>query len=522
MKNLQKKIYKKLFFYWLEIDFNKNMDLLEKFRLKNHLKKQLGKGIDKNLKNNDDVDYKRIIHESNNLLDLISSMIISMYSEYDYIPADRESISEEAEFISKSFIQAYTESKSKDVVDIISYLCIPKMKIDSNNLNSIKNIDFIKGIDNNSSELIDKYKTMPLVDKLDQIFKLLNDKYNKKYKKRFRPGLNHYAVGLWYIIYQCVKDVKNFSREYNINYIDDGEQRCLFNFFNLYIHKVLFTGKLLIPYEDRKVIFAASAIHPAQDDYIDREEIDEKIINDIYSKIEGKQIDCNDERVVAIFNLIDVIYEKYNPKDNKELVEILKELHYWQIESTKQKLKNCAEDELLNISFMKGGYAFAFYGYIALGRMNMLEFRHFYGMGAIFQIMDDLHDIEIDLENNIETIWTKHIYNNQNADEVINGIIEVQRNFESITGPFKSLKRPVFLRRMELFAVRLDLFKFYLQNKKYFSDYIFDEFKDITQYDLDTYIEAYKMSMSNLKTMDEFEHILIGIKNSYTKQFYNK
>lgn len=516
MKNLQKNIYKKLFFYWLETDLNKNMDLLERFRLKNHLKKQLGRGIKKNLKNNDEIDYKNAIDESNNLIDWISSMIISMYSEYDYIPANHKSINEEAEFISKSFIQAYKESKSKDKVDIISYLCIPQIKIDNKKLDSIKNID------NNDLAFIDKYKTMTLPDKLDQVFKVLNNQYNKKYKKKFRPGLNHYAVGLWYIIYQCVKDVKNFSKEYNINYIDDGEQRCLFNFFNLYIHKVLFTGKLLIPYDDRKVIFAASAIHPAQDDYIDREKVDEKVINDIYLKIEGKQIDCDDETAVSIFKLIDIIYEKYNPKENKVLVETLKELHYWQIQSSKQKSKNCNEDDLLNISFMKGGYAFAFYGYIALGRMDTLEFRHFYGMGAIFQIMDDLHDIEIDLDNNIETIWTKHIYNEKKADEVINGIIDVQKKFESITGPFSSLKRPVFLRRMELFAVRLDLLKFYLQNSKYFSNYIFDQFNDIIPGDLDKYIKKYKYSMNSIKSIDDFEAILMEIKRSYTKQFYNK
>jgi len=50
----------------------------------------------RNLNNNDDIDYKNTIDASNNLIDWISSMIISMYSEYDYIPVNHKSINEEA------------------------------------------------------------------------------------------------------------------------------------------------------------------------------------------------------------------------------------------------------------------------------------------------------------------------------------------------------------------------------------------------------------------------------------------
>lgn len=511
MKYFYKKISKKIFFYWLEKDFNKNLDLLEKFKLQEKLKKEVKKSITRSKKINIDTGYIEYADSMDSIIDWICSMVISMYCEYDYIPSDMGSLDKEAKFITQSFINAYKNGKIKKDIDIISYLCIPNRPIFNKG-----NID----INNNDIKLkIDEYKQMDYFDRIDSLFKKLSEIYDAKYKKRFRPGLKHYALGLWYITYQCVLDVKNFSREYNINYIDDGEQRCFFNVLNLYIHKVLFTGKLLQPEEDRRVIFAASAIHPAQDDYIDKQEVDKSIINDIYLKIEGKEVVAKDKNVKIIFDLIDIIYKKYPVEKHENLVEILKKLHYWQLKSTKQKLKNCDEDELLNISLMKGGYAFAFYGYIALGKMDFLEFRHFFGMGGIFQIMDDLHDIEIDINDNIETIWTKHIYNNTKADEVINGIIEIQREFESITGPFKSLKRPVFLRRMELFAVRLDLFKFYLQNNKYFSEYILEDFKNLLTPNLEEYIDKYKNNMNNLKTMEEFQVILLAIKDSYIRQF---
>lgn len=520
MKNLYKRISKRIFFYWLERDLNRNLDLLEKFKLQKHLKNEVDKNIKREKKNNSIDGNTQYLENTSDAVDWICSMVISMYSEYEYIPCERDSLEEEAQFVSELFIKAYKKGKIKEEVDIISYLCIPNKPLPINKDKNEKSINNLLN-EKNLEEKINEINHMDFNKRLDKVFETLSKIYDKKYKKRLRPGIKHYALGLWYVTYQCALDVRNFSCEYNINYVDDGEQRCLFNVFNLYIHRILFTGKLLLPIEDRRVIFAAAAIHPAQDDYIDKQEVNDDIINDINMKIEGKDVELKDENVKPIFDLIDVIYDTYNPANHKYLVEIIKNLHYWQIESTKQKRKGCDEEELLNISFMKGGYAFAFYGYIALGRMTMLEFRHFFCMGAIFQIMDDLHDISIDIKDNIETIWTKLIYNNNKADEAINGIIEVQKMFESITGPFDTLKRPVFLRRMELFAVRLDLFKFYLQHNEYFSEYIFDDFKDLLPCDLEDYINQYKKGINNIKTINEFESILISIKNSYVKRFKN-
>lgn len=503
INNIKNKLLKGIFFYWIKKDFNRYMDLLEDYKLRRYVQNNLS----------DEIKKTQYIP---NAIDYVASFIISMYSQCDKIPNALNSIDQEAKFLVKEFLEGYNLAIEKKDYDLLKYFAIPKIEFTEQEK---KIFQEKKKKFQSNSQMYSEFKSKSYKELLDKGLELTNKFYNGKHKRFWRPGLKHYGVAIWCIIYQCVKDVRNFSEEYKINYIEDGEQRCLFNFFNLYIHGILFTGEVLLPIETRKVMFAASALHPVQDDYIDNNEVSDEILNDIYIKLLGRDVECKVPEVKPIFDFIDVIYNKYNPKEHPILMEIFIQLHKWQCKSVNQKKEKLEDNELLEISFMKGGYAFAFYGYLALGEMDILQFRHFFGMGAIFQIMDDLHDIEIDLKNNVETIWTKKINDDIETDEALYGIIGVQRKFESLTTTISSLKRPVFLRRMELFAVRLDLMKFYLANRKYFSDKLIDNVQYRFNIELRPYIDGYKLRLDKLKTMDDFEKMLIDIKNSYTKAF---
>lgn len=507
LNKLKKKIIKPLFFYWIKKDFNRNLDLLEVYKLRKYIKKNISKESIQEAQIPDLVDY-------------ISSFVISTYSNPTEIPAGHKTIDEEAKFIVKELIEAYKISVNNKECDLVEYLGIPKLDLteEQRELFLSKSKEVI-----DEKEIYELQKKGDFKEKLDYIFGIVDKYYKENYKRFWRPGVKHYAIAIWYIIYLCVNDVDNFSKEYKIEYIDDGEQRCLFNYFNLYIHNVLFTGEILLDVDTRKTIFAASAIHPAQDDYIDKNNVTEESIELINRAIKGEIIEVGDEALKPTINLINFIYSRYPAKENPKLVDILLQLNKWQANSiTQKKKKDIDEEELLEISFMKGGYAFAFYGYIALGKMNSMDFRHFFGMGAIFQIMDDLHDIEIDLKDSVETIWTKRINKNMKADEVIYGIIGVQKRFEEITNEIETLKRPVFLRRMELFAVRLDLTKFYFINRKYFSDDILENFELVYDVKIEEYLNEYELQMDQIKTMDEFKKVLIDIKNSYVKAFIKR
>lgn len=506
LSKLKNRIAKKMLFHWVEKDFAINMDLLEEYKLRRHIQNNLS-------------DVSEESDFMPNIVDYIAAFVISMYSEYDNIPEPLNTIDEEADFVVREFIAAYKTAIKEKEYDLLKYFAIPEIEITENEKELFK--EKAHDFQSNEGQLFN-LEDKDFKQLLDKVFELAGKNYRGRSKKFWKPGLKHYAVAIWCVIYQCVRDVSSFSQEYQINYVEDGEQRCLFNFFNLYIHGILFTGKLLLPIEDRRIMFAASALHPAQDDYIDNNEVSKEILDDIHRKLLGQDVQCRDPKAKSVFDLVDVIYNRYKPEEHPKLVEIFIKLHEWQCKSMFQKSKKLKEEELLEISFMKGGYAFAFYGYIALGEMNAMQFRHFFGMGAIFQIMDDLHDIEIDIENEVETIWTKRINENLDTDEAMYGIIGTQRKFESITNEIPSLRKPVCIRRMELFAVRLDLGKFYLSNRKYFSNDLICNIQHRFGFDAEPYIDGYKLKLDQLKSMDDFKTVLLSLKDSYTKEFMGR
>ena len=479
---------------WVQRDFNKKVTMLEQFKLRQHLQKEI--------KVDEQVAADDFTLDSGSI-DRLAQFAISMYRDNGVAPEVHDTIADEVEFIVQSFLDIYFRAMETKEVSLFNYFAIPE-KDKSENKMAVLNGHLLK---------IEHSEGM----KVEEVFKILNRYIDKSHRTFWKPKVEHYAVAIWYIIYECIDDLIRFSAKHRISYMEDGEQRCLFNYFNLYIHGVITTGKLLLPEDLREVMFAASAIHPAEDDFIDRNEVTEDMIIQMEKKIKGEEISSEFEDVNAVFRLIDIIYEKYPATSNPDLVEILLKLHEWQIFSLRQKKNDLDEREILEISLKKGGYAFAFYGYIALGKLDKMAFRHFFGMGAVFQIMDDLHDIEIDLKEGIHTIWSKRIKENKDLEEALYGLVGIQQDFESMTTLIDSLKRPVFFRRMELFAVRLDFLKFYLINKDYFTDDFLHSISTHTGIDFEKIAEKYKIEIDSLATFADFKDVLITLKTHYIK-----
>lgn len=488
-------MFKKLYMKWVQHDFNKKVSMLEQFKLRKHLNEEIK--IDKHLKQHD-------IDINNNPIDRLAEFAISMYNDNGEVTAAHLTIGEEAAFITQSFSNAYFEAMATKEVSLFEYFAIPELE---------KNEEVIKTLDDQLAN-VSHLNTI----EIEEILKMINRYIDKSHRSFWKPKVNHYAIAIWYIIYECIEDLIRYSDKYDISYVEDGEQRCLFNYFNLYIHGVITTGKLLLPEDLREIMFAASAIHPAQDDFIDRNPVTEEMIIQMKKKIMGEEISSEFEDVNVVFRLIDIIYSKYPVSSHPELVEILLKLHEWQINSLDQQNRNLAEEDIIKISLNKGGYAFAFYGYMALGGLDKMAFRHFFGMGAIFQLMDDLHDIEIDLQENINTIWSKRIKEDGDLEEALYGLVGVQQNFEQMTTLIPSLKRPVFFRRMELFAVRLDFLKFYLINLNYFKDDFLNSMNSHTGIDFEKISKKYKVEIDTLATFSDFKDMLITLKTNFVKQ----
>ncbi|MFH7830680.1 class 1 isoprenoid biosynthesis enzyme [Bacillus luti] len=495
MKKVKRFLFRNVYIKWLERDFNKKLELLEEFRLRKHVQAVI--------EENSEVD-----ESLPEIIDYVAAFVISMYRDHEQVPETKYTLEDEVEYVIQQFIESYQEGIKTKKTSLYDYFAIPPLNPYLKQ-RTIEEIPFQsrKGEFN--------------LNNLEILFDKFNH-YLGNNHKRFVPGIKHYAVALWYIVHECIQDVKAFSKLYNIHYVEDGEQRCLFNYFNLYIHGVLFTEKMLLDDSMKEVMFAASAIHPAQDDFIDKNDMTEQDIQNMLDKIEGKDVKPLNQNVANVFQLIDILYKHFPIDQHATLVKILTELHKWQIHSLKQRGNELDEEQLLEVSLNKGGYAFAFYGYIALGKMDIMEFRHFFGMGAIFQLMDDLHDIEIDLEECIQTIWTMRIMKQEDAAEALYGIIAIQQKFEEITTLIESLNKPVFIRRMELFAIRLDLLKFYMLNKQYINDGFIESLESHFNIDVSSIAENYKIQLDGLKTFDDFLDMLYQVKHTYTQKILKR
>jgi len=242
---------------------------------------------------------------------------------------------------------------------------------------------------------------------------------------------------------------------------------------NLLLHYFVIKGKVKLNKKERELIYTLSALHPVQDDYVDNaNNVCQKTLHALTKKLQGETVaNIPDKRAQKIFDLVDIIYKHYPPRKHKNLVTIFSQLNIWQIKSQEQK-KNKIEDisKILEISFMKGGYAFAFYGYVVNGSLDILQFKHFFAMGAIFQLMDDLHDLKDDINSNTTTIWTYYNSINKKLDIPMKGFLAIQEKFENITNTKNNFKYPALVRLIELVGVRYDTFRFYCLQKDFFSD----------------------------------------------------
>ena len=499
MKKILNVISSYIYLSWIELDLDRYMRKLEKFTLKPAIERKFSEEI---LKDEAVLDTWKYI----------TSFVIKTYSEYSVVPVFHETLEQEADYISGLFVNSFLQgAKLQNLEDL--YWMFPES-------------DYKPFFDEEQLlNLTNKNKEAPgrgmLPDNYLQMFHKFDKSFNTKFKRTFAPGLKHYIGALWYVLNSSISFVKQYKKEYHINFINDGEQRCLFNYYTLYLHHIAFTGKIKLGKQRSKLYFAAAALHPAHDDYIDGASVEESVVQAIYDKIRGKSVDSSslNLKIKPVLDLLDVVYRKYPPQNNPLLVDIFCQINYWQNESRKQK-GLCSTEDLLKISFMKGGYAFALYGYLLMGNMKTAQFRRFYSMGAVFQIMDDLHDIKEDIADGINTVWTQYITKGLNADPSLFGVAAVQREFERIIPNYKSFRRPVFIRRLDLFGLRFDILKFYLLASEHFSKDIKLAIQRCLPISVD-FITNYRYVnglLYDLKSTEEFELALSKVKDIVLSQ----
>ncbi len=166
------------------------------------------------------------------------------------------------------------------------------------------------------------------------------------------------------------------------------------------------------PVELTNSIFAYSMLYPLTDNYLDDETVslaDKRLfVTRFRKRLEGLYINPLNNREEDIFNMVSLIERDFNRVCHPEVFESLLLIHEGQCMSLKQQYENLTEQQLLRLSFEKGGASVVADAYLVLGKLNESQMRFYTGYGIALQLADDLQDLKEDLMNSHYTLYNCH------------------------------------------------------------------------------------------------------------------
>jgi hypothetical protein len=159
-------------------------------------------------------------------------------------------------------------------------------------------------------------------------------------------------------------------------------------------------------------IFAYSLLYPYTDNLLDDPSVpeNEKLAFNkrLQERLQGKSTMDNTHPEQKISSLIARIEEQFPRTDYSLLHQSLLAIHHAQIRSLDLLGKNhsLSPDEILTISFDKGGSSVLADGFLVSGVLNPMIQQFFFGFGVWLQLADDLQDMKEDLLSGTHTLFT--------------------------------------------------------------------------------------------------------------------
>lgn len=160
-----------------------------------------------------------------------------------------------------------------------------------------------------------------------------------------------------------------------------------------------------------KSIFSYSMLYPYTDNFLDDKTIPRKVkkeFNDRFAMvIAGESVTSFNEAEEKIYNLIHNIEEEYPRKHYRQIYESLQLIHDAQVASLLQHGREAMEEEeVLDLSFYKGGTSVLADGYLVKPDLDGKERSFAFGYGTFLQLIDDLQDMTEDRENGSQTLYS--------------------------------------------------------------------------------------------------------------------
>lgn len=159
-------------------------------------------------------------------------------------------------------------------------------------------------------------------------------------------------------------------------------------------------------------IFAYSMLYPYTDNYLDDPTVSTSAkiaFNQRFrQRINGEAVSPANAAEERIFTLIGMVESEWQRDAYPQVYESLLAIHRAQAHSLDLVKANGApfDDDILGISFEKGGTSVLADGYLVAGQLTVDQARILFGFGSFTQLMDDLEDLKMDLKEQRASLFS--------------------------------------------------------------------------------------------------------------------
>ncbi|QOR34866.1 hypothetical protein IMX26_15600 [Clostridium sp. 'deep sea'] len=174
-------------------------------------------------------------------------------------------------------------------------------------------------------------------------------------------------------------------------------------------------------------IFSYSMLYPYSDNYLDDVNItslEKKEFNNRFKAwLYDDKIQPKSQLEECIYKLVQRIKKEFPSHKYPQVSQSLIAIHAAQEKSMFQQAVNTpSENEILNISFEKGGTSVMADGYLVKGNLSVAEQEFLFSYGLLLQLIDDLQDVKEDLASDNLTIFS-HRVTKGNLNEITNKLL---------------------------------------------------------------------------------------------------
>lgn len=170
--------------------------------------------------------------------------------------------------------------------------------------------------------------------------------------------------------------------------------------------QVLFGGSMCLS----PSIFAYSMLYPYTDNYLDDPETPaatKRGFNERFSRrLRGGAVVPEGKHEATIWRLVERIESQYAREQYPQVFESLLRIQAAQENSLRLLRQTPELDDVLSLSFEKGGSSVLADGYLAAGTLTAAQARFAFDWGVFLQLADDLQDVQEDLQHGVRTVFS--------------------------------------------------------------------------------------------------------------------